>query len=52
MSSTLSEVIKLFFMLNSSKKEICSAYNKLNTSNLDFFLHGRTEHEIFPANKY
>ena len=39
-------------MLNSADNEICSAYEKLNTSNLNFFLHSRTEHEIFPANKY
>ena len=42
------KVIKLFFMLNSVEKEICSGYKKLNTSNL----HSRTKHEIFPANKY
>ena len=31
------EVIKLFFMLNSAENEICSAYKKLNTNNLNFF---------------
>ena len=30
------EVIKLFFMLNSAENEICSAYKKLNTINLNF----------------
>ena len=30
-----SEVIKLFFMLNSTENEICSAYKKLNTTNLN-----------------
>ena len=30
-------MIKLFFMLNSSKNEICFAYKKLNTKTLNFF---------------
>ena len=28
---------KTFFMLNSAENEICSAYKKLNTNNLNFF---------------
>ena len=28
---------KAFFMLNSAENEICSAYKKLNTTNLNFF---------------
>ena len=38
-------------MLNSAENEICSAYKKLNTTNLKIFLQNRAEHEIFPANK-
>ena len=29
---------KTLFMLNSAENEICSAYKKLNTNNLTFFL--------------
>ena len=32
------QAIKLFFMLNLAKNEICSVYKKLNTSNLNFLL--------------
>ena len=30
------EIINLFLMFNSAENEICSAYKKLNTSNLNF----------------
>ena len=38
---------KTFFMLNSAENEICSAYKKLNTKNVNFFLQSRAEHEKF-----
>ena len=28
---------KTFFVLNSAENEICSAYEKINTNNLNFF---------------
>ena len=43
---------KTFFILDSAENEICSAYKKLNTTILNFFLQSSAEHEIFPANKY
>ena len=40
-------------MLKSAENEICSAFKKLNTKNLNFFfLHSRAEHVNFPTYKY
>ena len=48
------EIIKLFFKLNWAENEICSAFKKLNTSNLNFLpvQQNCAQHEIFPATKY